>query len=173
MQKISIVAAMSENHVIGFQNKLAWSLPADWENVHRIVTGKPCIMGRKSYESEDMLYSDYQNIVLSSRPIKNLPNNFIHTTSLAQAFALLAHEPELIIFGGSRVFAETWPMVNYLYLTIVHHHFEGDTFFPTIDWPSWKLVKSLRHEVDEKHAYPFSLNEYQRIQTPNLHSKNS
>ena len=140
MQKISIVAAMSENQVIGYQNKLPWSLPADWENVHRIVNGKPCIMGRKSYESEDMLYSDYQNVVLSSRSLKGLPTNFVHTNSLAKAFALLSKEPEIIIFGGSRVFTETWPMVNYLYLTIVHHHFEGDTFFPTIDWPSLSLI---------------------------------
>ncbi|MEM9819887.1 MAG: dihydrofolate reductase [Bacteroidota bacterium] len=162
MQKISIVAAMSENQVIGAQNKLPWSLPFDWENALRIVAGKPCIMGRKSYESEDMIYSDRLNVVLCTKPIHHLPAGFIQAYHLDQAFEMLKKEPEIIVFGGSRVFAESWPRVNYLYLTIVHHHFKGDTFFPNIDWPSWKMVQSKRHEIDDRHAYPFSLNEYRR-----------
>ncbi|MEM8906336.1 MAG: dihydrofolate reductase [Bacteroidota bacterium] len=160
MQKIAIVAAMSENRVIGAQNKLMWSLPADWENVHRVVAGKACVMGRKSYESEDMLYSDHLNVVLSSRPIASLPERFVHADSLSAAYELLQTEPEIIIFGGSRVFAESLPKVNYLYLTIVHHEFAGDAYFPEIDWSRWQLVQSVRHEIDERHAYAFSLNEY-------------
>lgn len=162
MQKIAIVAAMSDNRVIGAENKLVWTLPADWENVHRVVAGKACVMGRKSYESEDMLYSEHLNVVLSSRSLQ-LPKGFVLAHSLAEAFEILKAEKEIIIFGGSRVFEESLPMVNYLYLTIVHHHFSGDAFFPELDWTQWNLVKSVKHEVDERHAYPFSLNEYERI----------
>ena len=162
-QKISIVAAMSENRIIGNQNKLMWSLPADWENVHKVVKGKPCIMGRKSYESEDMLYSKYLNIVLSSQSMNNLPTLFEHAFNLDEAFDRLANEKEIIIFGGSRVFAESMPKVNYMYLTIVHHEFAGDAYFPEVDWQQWHLVKSIKHQVDERHAHPFSLNEYERI----------
>ena len=163
MQRISIISAMSENHVIGVNNALPWSLPEDWENFRKVTRGKAFLMGRNSYESPDALVSDYRNIVLSSRT--NWPSipKVQFAQSVKEAFNLLKDEQEFFILGGAAVFEQTLHLANYLYLTIVHHEFEGDAFFPSINWKKWQLVKSRKVAVDEKHAYSFSLNEYKRV----------
>ena len=119
-------------------------------------------MGRKSYVSKDMLYSDHLNVVLSRRPLSGLPKGFVGVQNIEQALALLKQEPEIFVLGGGEIFRQMMPLANYMYLTIVHHHFEGDAFFPEIRWEDWQLIKSRRVEVDERHAYAFSLNEYVR-----------
>ncbi len=163
MQKISLIAAMSENRVLGADNQLVWHLPADWENFKRVSQGGAFIMGRKSYISKDMLYSDRINVVLSRNVQPELPEGFVGARNISEALALLKAESEVFVLGGGEIFKQMMPLANYMYLTIVHHHFEGDAFFPEIHWPDWQLVKSKRIEVDERHAYPFSLNEYQRF----------
>ena len=70
MRKIALIAAMSENRVLGKDNKLVWELPADWENFRRVTAGQAFVMGRVSYESEDMLFSDRLNVILSRRPLR-------------------------------------------------------------------------------------------------------
>lgn len=154
---------MSENRVLGANNKLVWTLPLDWENFHKITAGKPCMMGRTSYESEDMISSEKLKVVITSRTIDNVPDNVRVVHNIEDAMELLSGYEEYFILGGGKIFEQTLSKANYMYLTIVHHHFEGDTFFPEINWEEWALVKSVRHEPDERHAYPFSLNEYQRL----------
>ncbi len=162
-QKVALIAAISENRVLGKDNKLVWHLPADWENFKQVTAGKPFIMGRTSYESEDMLFSDSFNIVLTRQTNYSLPGKNKTAGSLAAAMEMLAAESEVFILGGGIVFEQSLALANYLYLTIVHQEFEGDSFFPEVDWSEWELVKSLRHEVDERHAHAFSLNEYRRM----------
>lgn len=162
LQRIALIAAISENRVLGKDNKLVWHLPGDWENFKRVTAGKPFIMGRVSYESEDMLYSDISNIILTRQ--KNYPVAADAQTAadLPSAIALLQDETEVFILGGAKVFAQSIDLANYLYLTIVHDTFEGDAFFPEVHWDDWQLVESIRHEADERHSHAFSLNEYRR-----------
>lgn len=134
MQRIAAIAAMSENRAIGKDNKLLWSLPDDWANFRRVTDGKPFIMGRKSYEAEDALISDYRNVIITGREEMDLPEHTVIAHSPEAALAILREEPEVFVLGGASVFAQMLPMVNYLYLTIVHHVFNGDAYFPEIDW---------------------------------------
>ncbi|MEO0778233.1 MAG: dihydrofolate reductase [Bacteroidota bacterium] len=163
MRKIALIAAMSENRVLGKDNKLVWELPADWENFRRVTAGQAFVMGRVSYESEDMLFSDRLNVILSRRPQLELPEGFVRAPDLPAALDLLADEETVFILGGGQVFAQSLPLASYLYLTIVHHEFEGDAFFPPVDWSQWEMVRSVFHPVDDHHAYPFSLQEFRRI----------
>lgn len=162
-QHIAIIAAMAENRTIGIHNRLPWRLPADWENFHKVTEGAPFLMGRNSYEAEDALISSYRNIIISTRPGLSLCNCCSQAGSVEEGLQLLADEPRIFILGGASIFAQTLHLANYLYLTIVHHSFEGDAFFPEIQWDDWQLTRSVFHPVDERHAYPFSLNEYQRV----------
>jgi dihydrofolate reductase len=43
-----------------------------------------------------------------------------------------------------------------VYLTEVHHHFEGDAFFPPLSPTEWREETRERHEADDRHAHPFS-----------------
>ena len=119
-------------------------------------------MGRKSYEAEDALISAYKNVIITHRKQMALPENCLLANSPGEALTLLRDEPEIFILGGSTIFEQTMPLFNYMYLTIVHHHFSGDAFFPEIDWSQWEEVKSIFHPADAKHDYSFSLNEYRR-----------
>lgn len=163
MQRIAAIAAMSENRAIGKDNKLLWSLPDDWKNFRRVTEGKPFIMGRKSYEAEDALISDYRNVIITSREDMEVAEHILIAHSPNAALRLLEDEEEVFILGGAAVFKQMMPTVNYLYLTIVHHVFDGDAYFPEIDWKLWRLVKSHYHQTDAEHAYAFSLNEYELI----------
>lgn len=153
---------MSLNRVIGQDNHLVWDLPADWENFRRITEGSIFIMGRKSYEAEDALISDRHNLILSRQEDLTLGANSAQVQSLEQALEQTRSEEEVFILGGASIFAQALPLADYLYLTIVHDFFEGDAFFPEVDWRNWRLVKSSRHQQDERHDHIFSMNEYER-----------
>lgn len=161
-QRIALIAAMGENRVIGIQNRLPWNLPADWENFRRVTAGAPFLMGRHSFETEDALWSDYRNVVISRSPQLQLPAHTQQAFSVEEGLHLLGDEPLVFILGGASIFEQTQHLANYMYLTIVHGIFEGDAFFPEVVWSEWELVHSKRHEADQRHAYAFSLNEYQR-----------
>jgi dihydrofolate reductase len=162
-KKIALIAAMSENRVIGTQNRLPWHLPADWEHFWRTTSGAPFIMGRKSFEAADALLSDYKNVIISNSENLALRSNCTQARSIDEALQLLADEPLVFILGGAQVFEQTIHLANLMYLTIVHHQFEGDAFFPMVNWGDWELAQSEKHPADERHAYAFSINGYKRI----------
>jgi dihydrofolate reductase len=162
MATVSLIAAMSLNHVIGQENHLVWNLPADWENFQRVTEGHIFIMGRKSYQAEDALISDRHNLILSRQENLSLGENSEQVQSLEQALEHTRGEEEIFILGGASVFEQALPLADYLYLTIVHDFFDGDAFFPVVDWRNWQLTKSRLHRKDERHDYTFAMNEYQR-----------
>lgn len=162
-RKLSIIAAMSENRCIGRDNHLPWKLPDEWANFKKVTEGKPFLMGRKSYQASDALYSPHRNVVVSSHEHLSLDHQPAeHARSLNEALALLAPEEEVLVLGGASLFKELLPSVDKLYLSIIHAHIEGDAFFPEINFLEWTLTESLYHPTDDRHAYAFSMNQYVR-----------
>lgn len=162
MPRTSLIAAMDLHHLIGADNQLPWRLPADWENFKRVTAGSPFIMGRKSYQAEDALVSEYRNIILTSREDLTMGPNAEVAPSLEEALHRLRAEREIFILGGASVFEQALPRADYLYLTIVHGFFHGDAYFPPIDWTRWRLVKSRRHLADAENSHAMAMNEYER-----------
>jgi dihydrofolate reductase len=163
MQLRIIIAALSQNHVIGFQNSLPWNLPDDWKRFKTRTENKPFIMGRLSFESPHALISTHKNIVLSRNIRYALPDNCTWADSLADAFQQLADEPEVYILGGGMIFQEALALCNRMYLTHVHANFEGDTFFPEFDPQQWKITSREDHPADTHHAYDFSFVDYEKV----------
>ncbi len=160
---LSIIAAMSENHCVGQDGHLPWKLPDEWKYFKLTTDGKPFLIGRKSYDSPDGLYSSYRNVVVSSQEdlaLTHLPAE--QAESLDEALATLANEEEVFVLGGASIFEALLPRADKLYLTIVHTNVEGDAYFPEIDWAEWREVYSDRHEADEQHEYAFSMKRYTR-----------
>ena len=157
---IYLIAAMSENHVIGIHNRLPWHLPDEWEHFRKTTDGKPFIMGRKSFEAPDALHSTYKNVVLSSH--KKPGDDPAFATNINEALELLAGEEEIFILGGETVFRQTIHLAEKLYLTVVHAHIEGDAIFPPVSNEEWEIEKSEYHSADERHQYSFSMNVYVR-----------
>ncbi len=161
-KSLSIIVAMSENRCIGQNNHLPWKLPDEWAYFKQVTDGAPFLMGRRSYESPDGLYSSYRNVVLSKQESLHLTGPTEHAQSLDEAFDLLANEKEIFVLGGVAVFEELLPDVQKLYLSIVHTIIEGDVYFPEINWEEWQLSQHIFHEADAEHAYAFSMNQYVR-----------
>ena len=160
--RLYIIAAMSENHVIGQHNSLPWHLPDEWKNFKKVTGEAPFLMGRKSYEAPDALHSTYRNVVLSKHPDQAAGENVEFAADLETALALLREENEVFVLGGASVFIQALPLVEKLYLTIVHAHIEGDAFFPAVSLGDWELISSEYHGIDDAHAYSFSMNLYVR-----------
>lgn len=162
MQRISLIAAMSENRVIGRNNELPWNMPADLENFHRITAGHPFIMGRMSYLSKDRLLSTKKSIILTHHTTDFLCPNCQRAESLGEALSILGDDEKIFILGGGSIFRQSLPIVDYMYLTIIHAKIEGDTYFPEFTTGQWTLVKETNHQKDAKNHYDYSFLEYSR-----------
>ncbi len=162
--RLSIVVAMSENRCIGLNNSLPWNLPDEWAYFKTITDGKPFLMGRKSFESPDGLYSTYRNIVISNQTTLTIPADppTEQAHSISEALKLVADEAEVVVLGGVSIFEELLPRVEKLYISIIHAHIEGDVYFPEIDFSQWQLTYSQFHAADSRHHYAFSMNQYGR-----------
>ncbi len=162
--QLYIIAAMSENHVIGLNNSLPWHLPDEWAHFRKVTAGKAFIMGRKSFEAPDALHSEYRNVIITSRPPVQAEPHVEYAKDISEAIALLSDETDVFILGGASIFQQMLPLVQRMYLTIVHAQVAGDAWFPAFDPADWELASSEFHGTDDDHAYSFSMNLYIRKQ---------
>ncbi len=155
MSIISIITAMASNGVIGRDNRLPWHLPADLQHFKSLTLGKPILMGRCTWESLPGLLPGRRHIVVTRNEGYLAPGaEVVH--SVEEALAAVAGEPEIMIVGGSRFYAEMLPRADRLYLTLVDADVEGDARFPDIDWREWREVARQDHSADEKNAYDYT-----------------
>lgn len=153
---LSLIVAISVNNVMGSNNKLPWHLPADLKYFKNLTWGLPVIMGRKTFESMGKPLPGRTNIVIT-RTAGLEYEGAIVTNSLQEALdeAEKKQVREAFIIGGAEIFLQSLPYAQKLYLTKIHHEFEGDVFFPEPD-EQWQLVKNRDCEADEKNAWPHS-----------------
>ena len=163
---ISIISAMSENHVIGNKGLLPWGhLPNDLANLYRITEGVPMIMGRKSYDTPDRVWSKTApNIVITRQVDLVLDTGFAKAENIEQALQLVENQcfTEVFIIGGGEIFKQTIHLADYIYLTLVHATFEGDAYFPQIDPSVFQLFNRQDFEKDEQHTYDYSFLIYKK-----------
>lgn len=157
-----MIAAMSENRVIGRDNRLPWKMPADHAHFRKVTGGHPFIMGRKSYLSEDQLLSDKLSIILTHHTTDHLLSNCLRAESLGEALSMLSGEKEIFILGGGAVFRQSLSIANHIYLTLIHAHIHGDTYFPEINHLQWKLLREDFHKQDDQNPYDYSFLEFTR-----------
>jgi dihydrofolate reductase len=149
---ISLIVAMAEGRVIGMNNAMPWHLPADLKHFKAITSGKPVIMGRKTFESIGKALPNRHNIVISRNSSYDAPGCDV-VGSLAEAINLVEHAQEICIIGGAQIFTEALPLADRLYLTFIDLTVEGDTFFP--DWQAEQWTESAReqHSPDSQNAH--------------------
>ncbi|AZA82071.1 dihydrofolate reductase [Chryseobacterium lactis] len=159
----TIVVAMGEKNEIGFENQLLWHLPKDLKHFKDITSGHPIIMGRKTYESIGKPLPNRTNIVIS-RKKDWFEEGILIVGSIKEAvkFAKKIDE-EVFIIGGGNIYEQTIDMVDKLEVTMVKADLEADTFFPKIDAKIWKKTSEICHEKDEKNAYDFCFQTFEKI----------
>lgn len=154
-QNITIVVATGLEGEIGKDNQLLWHLPADLKHFKNITTGKPIIMGRKTFESIGKALPDRLNVVVSRQKL-DIPEGVLLANSLEEAVDLCGQAEEICIIGGGNIYDQAIKFANKLEHTIVQEKFDADTFFPKINKNEWELVKTVDFEADDKNPYPYS-----------------
>ena len=155
MTRIAFVVAYDRGRAIGKDNRLPWRLPDDMRHVRNVTMGKPMIMGRRTWDSIGRPLPGRTSIVLT-RDREFRCDGCLVARTPEQALKLAGAVPEIIVFGGARVFEEFLPRADRIYLTEVETRVDGDTHFPEIDLAEWREVERTRHPADERHPYAFS-----------------
>ena len=141
--RISLIAALSENRVIGNQGKLPWHLKDDFRRFKERTLGHPIIMGRKTHESIGRPLPGRTNIVVTRDTSHEIPGCVV-VKSLSEALAIAreAESEEIFVIGGGQIYAEALLVADRLYLTLVHAIMDGDTFFPEYSHIFGNVVES-------------------------------
>ncbi len=163
-RRIAFVVAFDRNKVIGRDGGLPWRLPDDMRHVREITTGKPLIMGRRTYASIGRPLSGRTNIVLTRDPAFH-QEGVLTARTPEEALALAGDVPEVIVFGGAEVFRQFLPIADRIYLTQVDADVGGDTYFD-FGGTDWRVIENTPHPADERHPYPFSFLTLDRIRKP-------
>ena len=149
--RLTIIAALADNGVIGRTGSLPWHLPDDLRRFKSLTMGRPILMGRRTFEAIGRPLPGRRNLVLT-RGSQPLPPGVQGVASLPLALEECAEDPELCVIGGAEVYRQTLPKANRLELTRVHARFEGDVTFPDFHLESWREVSRIEHAADERHV---------------------
>jgi dihydrofolate reductase len=153
--KISAIVAMSENRVIGKNNRLPWHLPADLKHFKTITMGKPVLMGRKTFDSIGRPLPGRLNIIITRDTNYSVPGCVV-VHSIDDAIAKAGNYDEIFVIGGAELFQQMFSRIQTIYLTIIHENFDGDAFFPEFNQSEWKEVAREKFSPDEQNKYSFS-----------------
>jgi len=159
---ISLIWAMDENNLIGVDNSLPWKLPADMQWFRKNTLGKPIVMGRKTFESFGGRPLPQRTNIVITRDQTYQADGAVIVHSIEEAIKAAGDVEELMVIGGSSFYEQMLPQADRLYVTWVHGKFEGDAWFPTVDWSLWQEAERMDSEVDEKNGYACSFIEYRR-----------
>jgi len=158
---LSLIVAMDRNRLIGSDNGLPWHLPADLAFFKRTTMGKPIVMGRRTFESIGKALPGRQNIVVTRKPGFEAPGCEV-AGGIDQAIALCPPSSEVMLIGGASLYDQTLARAACLYLTRIHHEFEGDTWFPELDESQWRIETREDFTADERNPYAYSFIKYVR-----------
>lgn len=149
------VVAVSDNGVIGRDNRLPWHLPDDLKRFRSLTMGHALLMGRRTFESIGRPLPGRRNLVLTRDPGWQAPGCEAVPTPAA-ALAAVGGEGRLFVIGGASVYRACWPLVARVELTEVHATIAGDTRLAGFDRTAWREVFREEHAADARHEYPFS-----------------
>ena len=165
MMIISLVVAASTNNAIGKNNQLLWNLPEDMKYFKNVTWAMPVAMGRRTFQALNSTPLNGRVNIVITRQKKFSLQGVVVVNKLDNAifFAREHDYNELMIIGGGEIYKLAMPKADKIYLTRVHAVFEdADTYFPEIDESKWKLTSNQDFYKDEKHAYDYSFQIWER-----------
>jgi dihydrofolate reductase len=150
---VAIIAAVSDNGVIGRDGNLPWHLPDDIKRFRSLTIGHAVVMGRRTFESIGAPLEHRANFVLSRK--RDYVASWARVVSTISAALTIAERMgDVFVVGGADVYAAALPFCTRAYVTRVHATVEGGylTRFPC-DLTSWRVVASEHREADARHSH--------------------
>ena len=169
--RLSLIAAVGENGVIGDGTSMPWHLPSDFAFFKATTMGKPVVMGRKTFESIGRPLPGRLNIVISRQagyaPAGvEVADSLEAALAMARAASVAAGQDELFVIGGGQIYRAAMPLADRLYITHVALRPEGQTQFPAIDPGDWRVVDTPAHGAGPRDDAPFVIRIYERVAAP-------
>lgn len=156
--RLTLIAAVADNGVIGRDNGLPWRLPGDLKRFKALTLGKPVIMGRKTFASIGRPLPERLNIVVTRDPAARFDGaSVVHSLEEALAAAAASGAAEAMVIGGAEIYALALPLADRLELTEVAAAPEGDAFFPAFDRSAWRELarETVATEGPDRPAHAF------------------
>jgi len=164
MTQLTIIAAVSEDNVIGRNGELPWHLSSDLRRFKKLTMGHAIIMGRKTFQSIGRALPGRLSIVLSRRDW-SAPDAVTVRSLQAACKAIGQHEIDqrrAFVIGGSEIYALALPMAERICLTRVHGNVAGNAHFPPVDWRKWDLVESHAFDADDRNEFAHTFEVWRR-----------
>ncbi|WP_166385794.1 dihydrofolate reductase [Polaribacter sp. 11A2H] len=158
---ITIIAAIAKNNALGKDNDLIWHLPADLKRFKKVTSGHHILMGRNTFESIGKPLPNRTTIIIT-RNKEYFKDGCLIANSIEEAIEMVENKDEIFIIGGAQIYKETIEkkLADRLDITLVHHEFEADVFFPEIDLTIWEEASRENFIADEKNKFDFSFVSY-------------
>ena len=161
---LSIIVAKGKNNIIGKENKLVWSLPADMKRFRELTTGHVIIMGRKTFESLGKILPNRKHVVFTQNPDFKVDDENVQIVhSMLEIKEYIDNDEENFVIGGAMIYSLLMPYVKKMYVTEINKDFEGDTFFPKINLDIWKETRREKGTQDEDNKFDYDFVTYERI----------
>ncbi len=160
--RLSLIAAMASNRVIGIDNTLPWRLPADLAHFKALTLGHHILMGRKTYESLGRPLPGRTSVIITRDPGYIVPGCVV-VHSIAEAIAACAGDDEAFFIGGENLYAQALAVADRLYLTEIKAEVAGDAWFPEFDRSVWRETSRNRCLSDEKNPHDYDFVVFDRV----------
>ncbi len=166
--KLCAIVAMDRNRVIGREGDLPWRLPSDLKHFKRVTLGKPCLMGRKTWESLPFPLPGRPNLVLTRNADYAANGADVFTDMremLGKGYELAgaAGVTEIMLIGGAQLYETLLPLCDRLYVTRVDAEVDGDAVFPEIQPAEWTLTNEQTLEKSAKDEFSFQVAVFDRV----------
>ncbi len=155
--KLSLLAAVARDGVIGSDGTIPWRLPEDLARFRTLTLGHPVIMGRRTWESLPARFRPLpgrRNVVLTRNEAWSA-EGAERAGSLENALLLLDEAPQAFVIGGAEIYAASLPLADELLLTEIDAAFEGDTFLPRFDTSEFSEVSREPHVSEDGTRFSF------------------
>ena len=159
--KISLIAAMASNRVIGRQGAIPWSIPGEQKIFKKITMGHAVIMGRKTFESLDQPLGGRTNIIVTRQTAYRADGCIVAHDLTSAIKCCPADEEEAFVCGGGQLYQEALSMADRIYLTVIPREIAGDTYFPDISPTEFRVKQTETIETEGVEPYHFFI--YERI----------
>ena len=165
--EVVLIAAVADNGVIGSHGDIPWRLKSDMQRFKALTSGKPVVMGRKTFASIGKPLPARTNIVVTRdagfrAPGVVVATSFADARAVAIGDALRRSAAEIAVIGGAEIYAQWMECADRLEITEVHARPQGDTYFSAIDPAAWQEVARVRNPAGTADSADFSYVTYRR-----------
>lgn len=155
---LSLIVAIAQNNVIGKDNKLIWHISEDLKRFKSITSGNTMVMGRKTFESLPGILPNRKHVVITRDSEYTIDSDQVDIISDLDLFVKNNENSneEVFVIGGAEIYKQLLPYCKKLYLTRIYECFDGDTYFPEIDFSKYEIEYSSNKMIDKKTEIEYS-----------------